>query len=84
MVMNDLLIIYFRDFPGGPVTKTLRSQCRGPRFDPWLGNQIPHAATKDSRAATNIKTPHAVSKTQCSKTNENKYKPLKNNFINHP
>ena len=22
------------DFPGGPVAKTLGSQCRGPRFDP--------------------------------------------------
>ena len=26
------------DFPGGPVVKTLRSQCRGPGIDPWLGN----------------------------------------------
>ena len=26
------------DFPGGAVDKTLRSQCRGPRFDPWSGN----------------------------------------------
>ena len=24
-----------RDFPGGPVGKTPRSQCRGPGFDPW-------------------------------------------------
>ena len=24
-----------RDFPGGPVAKTLSSQRRGPRFDPW-------------------------------------------------
>ena len=24
-----------RDFSGGPVVKTLRSQCRGPRFNPW-------------------------------------------------
>ena len=23
------------DFPGGPVAKTLHSQCRGPEFDPW-------------------------------------------------
>ena len=23
------------DFPGGPVAKTPRSQCKGPRFDPW-------------------------------------------------
>ena len=26
------------DFPGGPVTKTPCSQCRGPRFNPWSGN----------------------------------------------
>ena len=24
-----------KDFPGGPVAKTLRSQCRGPRFNSW-------------------------------------------------
>ena len=27
-----------RDFPGGSVVKTPRSQCRGPGFDPWPGN----------------------------------------------
>ena len=27
-----------RDFPGGIVDETPHSQCRGPRFDPWLGN----------------------------------------------
>ena len=26
------------DFPGGPVAKTPRSQCRGPRYNPWSGN----------------------------------------------
>ena len=31
-----------RDFPGGPVVKTPRCQCRGRMFDPWLG--ILHAA----------------------------------------
>ena len=35
------------DFPGGPVAKTLRSQCRGLRFDPWSGNKISHATAKD-------------------------------------
>ena len=24
--------------PGGPLAKTLRSQYKGPRFDPWSGN----------------------------------------------
>ena len=26
------------DFPGGPVVKTARFQCRGRGFDPWSGN----------------------------------------------
>ena len=39
------------EFPGDPVAKTLYSQCRGPEFDPWPGNQIPHTATKSSHAA---------------------------------
>lgn len=28
----------FRDIFGGPVVKTLRFQCRGRGFDPWLRN----------------------------------------------
>ena len=27
-----------RDFPGGPVIKSLHFQCRGGRFNPWSGN----------------------------------------------
>ena len=45
------------DFPGGPVAKTLHSQCRGPKFDPLSGNYISHAATKSLRAT--IKTWHS-------------------------
>ena len=37
--------------PGGPVTKTPCSQCRGPRFHAWPGNQILYAATKDPAQA---------------------------------
>ena len=44
----------FRDFVAGPLAKT--SQCRGPRFDPWSENEIPHAATK-------MEDPGAASKT---------------------
>ena len=33
--------------PGGSVAKTLSSQCRGPGFDPWSGNEIRHVPTKD-------------------------------------
>ena len=36
--MRMLKIYSLRDFPGGPVGKTLHSQCRVPRFDPWSGN----------------------------------------------
>ena len=43
-----------RDFPGGPVGKTPGSQCRGPGFDPWSGNKIPHAATKIQRSQIKI------------------------------
>ena len=39
------------DFPSGPGTRTPCTQCRGPKFNPWAGNQIPHAATKSSHAA---------------------------------
>ena len=27
-----------REFPGGPVVRTLRFHCRGPGFDPWSEN----------------------------------------------
>ena len=40
------------DFLSGPVAKTLCFQHRGPRFDPWSENWIPHAATKSSCAST--------------------------------
>ena len=42
----------FRDFPGDLVAKTLHSQCRGPGFHPWSGNEIPHVTTKGLHVAT--------------------------------
>ena len=45
-------ILGSEDFPSGPVAKTTCSQRRGPRFNPWSGNLIPHAATKCSHAKT--------------------------------
>ena len=38
--------IQVREFPGGPVAKTLSFQCWGPGFHPWSENWVPHAATK--------------------------------------
>ena len=43
------------------MAKTLICQGRGPEFDPWLGNKIPHTATKG---------PHAATETQCSQINK--------------
>ena len=37
-LISYLKIYCIRDFPGGPVAKTLRSQCRGPGFDSWWKN----------------------------------------------
>ena len=37
---------YLKDFPGGPVAKTPRSQYRRPVFDTWSGTEIFHATTK--------------------------------------
>ena len=41
-----------QNFPSGPVAKIPCSQCRGPRFNPWWGNQIPHATTKSLHTLT--------------------------------
>ena len=57
------------DFPGGPVAKTPRSQCRGPGFDAWSGNWIPHAATKDL-ACQQVKTSNAAMKITATKTED--------------
>ena len=38
----------FQDFPGGPVVKTSFPML-GPRFNPWSGNEISHAATKKKK-----------------------------------
>ena len=42
---NEALSICRGDFPGGLVAKILCFQCRGPGFDPQLGNWILRAAT---------------------------------------
>ena len=35
----------WRDFPGGPLVKTLHFQCKDLGFDPWLGNGDPTCCT---------------------------------------
>ena len=44
------------DFPGGPMAKTLLSECRGPGFQPWSGNESPHAIPKSFHEV--IRTQH--------------------------
>ena len=34
-------------YPGGPMAKIPYSQCRGFRFDSWLGNWVAYSTTKD-------------------------------------
>ena len=36
---------WVQDFPGGPLAKTPRPQCRRPRLNSWSGSYIPRAAT---------------------------------------
>ena len=45
----------FRDFPLGPVAKTLHFQCRQPGFDPWSGSYSLQVATKTQRSQIKIK-----------------------------
>ena len=33
-------------YPGDPLAKTVGSHCRGPGFNPWSGNKIPHERKK--------------------------------------
>ena len=41
---------------GGPMAKTLSSQCGGPGFHPCSGNWVPHATTKSRRCQINKQT----------------------------
>jgi len=52
------------------MAETLRSQCRGLRFDPWSGNKVSHATTKDFVSLNSKKIPCATTKTQCSQINK--------------
>jgi len=41
IIINEYISVKrkcMQDFLGGPVAKTLRSQCWRPEFDPWSGN----------------------------------------------
>ena len=53
---------YEGDFPGGPVAETPGSHCRGPGFDLWSQNQIPHATAQSL---------HAITKAWCSQILKN-------------
>ena len=58
---------------GGPVAKTPSSPCRRPTFDPWSGNQIPHATTKILHAASTdllCRKKTQPTKTRCRQINK--------------
>ena len=50
------------------MAKPLRSQCQGPRFDPWSENEIPHATTKEPTGHDEDQC--ASMKTWCSQINK--------------
>ena len=52
LIDKSALEIKGGDLPGGPVAKSTHSQCKGPGFHPWSGNETPHAATKSSHTTT--------------------------------
>ena len=58
----DSLIKNCWDFPGGPVAKTLSSQCKGPRFDPWSGTRSHMLQLKSSHATSKDSTCHNLKK----------------------
>ena len=60
MVYWGEILITSMDFPDGPVAKTPGSQGRRQGFDPWSGNQIPHAAIKIGYVAQSVKSLPAV------------------------
>ena len=45
------------DFPGGPGAEAPHSQCRGPRFPLWSGDQTPRATNGCSRATMKLRDP---------------------------
>ena len=47
-----LFKVIHKDFHGDPMAKALCTQCRGPGFYPWSGNQIPHVTEMSLHAAT--------------------------------
>ena len=48
-LINVRLNNFFRDFPGGPVVKTLCSQHRGRGFEIWTGNPGGAAKTQTNK-----------------------------------
>lgn len=50
--------ITYREFPGGPVLRTLCFHCKGPRFHPaWeLGSHMLHGMAKRKNTYTDKKT----------------------------
>ena len=42
-----------QDFPGGPVAKTLPSQCRGLQFHPWSEIEVLRDATEIQHSPIN-------------------------------
>ena len=50
MARRNFIKYLKKDFPGGPVARTLSSQHKGTGFDHWSGDWIPHAPLRSITA----------------------------------
>lgn len=61
----------FWAFPGGPVTKTPHSHCRGPGSKRWPGSYILHDATKNPTCRNEDKRPRVLQQRPCAPKQRN-------------
>ena len=61
-MLNQLLPNYpqYHNFPGGPVFKTSRFQCREYGFNPWLGVKMANALGGVAKKKQNVTSEEVV------------------------
>ena len=69
--MNQFYSVKFCLFPGGPLAGTPCLQCRSSGFNPWPGNQIPHATAKAWCSQINLKKNLFICVIMCLKGKSN-------------
>ena len=49
MEQDEIKKSHGKDFPGGPMVKTLYFQCKGNEFNPWLGTKTPSSQVEKEK-----------------------------------